>query len=214
MKPGGNGMKEIVKMALELLRELFKPKVDNKPEEEKDEKRLEYPLPPETTVYRKRSMVSYKGFQDRVKTRYWVCGASLNAITEYVLNDVLENKVEDFKILFPDFHRTAPAYAQLREYRKRKEQIYGDVVKNVKSSYNTIKKILQNRRFNVPEYLRLYRGIMFQNITIFDKEAFISFYDATGNGPKNITVYCTEGKDKALYERISWLFCDMWKSSR
>jgi hypothetical protein len=200
-------MVKIIEGAIEVLLYLFKPK------EPQEGKRLEYPLSRKTTVYRKRSMVSYKGFQDRVKNRYWVCGTSLNAIKEYVLNDVLENKVEDFKILFPDFHRTAPAYTQLREYRKREEQVYGDVVENIESSYSAITKILQNRRFKVSDHLRLYGGIMFQNITIFDEEAFISFYDATGNGPENITIYCTKGKDKELYERISWLFNDMWESS-
>jgi hypothetical protein len=68
-------------------------------------------------------MVNYQGFQDRVKNRYWVCGTSLNAIREHVLTDVLRNNVEDFKILFPDFHETSPAYTQLREYQKRPEQV-------------------------------------------------------------------------------------------
>jgi hypothetical protein len=156
-------------------------------------------------------MVSYWGFQGRVKSKYWVCGTSLNAIKEYILNDVLENGVSDFRILFPDFHRTAPAYTQLREYRKRKEQQYGDVVKNIKSSYQTIRDILEKRQMNVSDHLRLYPGILFQNITVFDEEAFISFYDATGNGLTNITIYCTSAKDKALYDRIAYLFGDMWK---
>jgi hypothetical protein len=36
----------------------------------------------------------------------------------------------------------------------------------------------------------------------------ISFYDGTDN----ITVYCTQDRDQALYGRISWLYSDMWKS--
>ncbi|MDR2053194.1 MAG: hypothetical protein LBP80_07255 [Treponema sp.] len=182
-------------------------------ETKKLERRLEYPLPRETAVYPRRSMVNYQGFQDRVKNRYWVCGTSLNAIREYVLTDVLRNNVEDFKILFPDFHETAPAYTQLREYQKRPEQVYGDVVENIKSTYRDIGKMLQGKQLKVSDHLRLYPGIMFQNITIFDDEAFVSFYDATGNGPDNITIYCTGAKDKALYDRLLWLFSDMWKVS-
>jgi hypothetical protein len=54
---------------------------------------------------------------------------------------------------------------------------------------------------------------MYQNITILDKTAFISFYDAKGIGDENLTIRCRrreKGREKTLYERIEQFFDIMW----
>jgi hypothetical protein len=50
---------------------------------------------------------------------------------------------------------------------------------------------------------------MYQNITIFDDTAYISFYDATGVGRHNITVLA-RGEKNYLYGQAMKLFFAMW----
>jgi hypothetical protein len=72
---------------------------------------------------------------------------------------------------------------------------------------------MNKRGIPLKDHLRLYPGIMFKNITIIDDHAFISFYDSTEYGDKNITILCGK-QNKALMKRIGGLFTDMWKRAK
>jgi hypothetical protein len=159
-----------------------------------------------------RSEIDFNRYGKKVSRTYCVCGTSLKTVHEEFINTLLERNI-DFKILLPDYDDKTVSYTQLGEYNKRKNQPYEDQVNVCENSYNAIKNALKNRGITLKDHLRLYPGIMFQNITIIDDHAFISFYDSTGYGDKNITIFCGK-QNKALMKRIEGLFTDMWERAK
>jgi hypothetical protein len=101
-------------------------------------------------------------------------------------------------------------YDKLRKDGESPSQLYTDQAEEAGKMYDTLKEILKGKGIAIKDRLRLYRGIMFQNITILDDHAFISFYDARGIGNDNITIYCNGKKNKRFMEQIKELFTDMW----
>jgi hypothetical protein len=86
-----------------------------------------------------------------------------------------------------------------------------DQVGYAKKTGGALYEYFDKHTINISEHLRLYSGVMYQNITIYDDTAYISFYDATGIGNKNITLRC-HGIKKPLYKRIKKLFENMWSA--
>jgi hypothetical protein len=170
--------------------------------------------PPETArVYPARSMVNFALYGGKIRHTFWVCGTSLKRVHEQFIDTVLAGKTTDFKIMLPDPGEKNLSGTQLRKYNKRKEQPYVDQVKECQEAYEAFKKALRNHNVPAGDHLRVYPGIMFQNITVFDDQAFISFYDAAGNGADNITIHCGQN-DTVLLGRIRNLFADMWENSK
>jgi hypothetical protein len=195
--------------------------------------------PDSPRVYPQRKTVSFKKYHNRARTQYWVCGTSLEILTKgELIHEIAGKNGLDFRILLPyasprpgscpclgscpwpspsscPCPKTASC-VQLEEYDKlRKEgkppsKLYTDQKEEAKGMHKTLKEILESKGITIKDHLRLYKGIMFQNITILDDDAFISFYDARGKGNDNITIYCNGKKDRTLMERIKWLFTDMW----
>ena len=91
--------------------------------------------------------------------------------------------------------------------------LIGDQVDLAKLAFekaNTI--VLEGKK--ISEILKTYSGIMYSNITIFDDDAFIAFYDCTGNGDFNLTIHFNRNINKTGYNLIEAEFLRMWNAPK
>jgi hypothetical protein len=153
-----------------------------------------------------------------VQKRYWVCGTTLDAVSQFVLGKILAKHIPDYRIILPDTTANTASRAQLKDMNKRTNPTTGsqslpDQVKAAKAAYKDMSAILMAHPVkDIRDHLRRYNGVMYQNITIYDDIAYVSFYDASGIGAKNITLCCQKEKTP-LFSRIEGFFEDMWKAS-
>jgi acetyltransferase-like isoleucine patch superfamily enzyme len=163
-------------------------------------------------ILEKRSFVDWGKYNSKVKSRYWVCGNTLAPVSENLLNDIFNKRsVLDCRILISDYHIGTTSHRQLSEYTVALPR---DQAGLAQDAYENIASYFSMRHFNPADHVRLYRGVMFQNITIYDDSAFISPYDRSGSGNNNITVYCNKKKNPVFFNFIENLFIDMWEDRR
>jgi hypothetical protein len=170
-------------------------------------------------VFIERADVLFNEHLNGVTDRFWACGTSLNKVADFALGKLLAKNQIDIKIVLPDFSKGGGSHAQLVDFNEKIKQppdgqALPDQVAAAKNAYDLMLKILAVARpkGNTGDRLRLYDGVMYQNITVFDDIAYISFYDASGIGDQNITLCCQKGRTP-LFSRIEGFFEDMWNAS-
>ena len=106
------------------------------------------------------------------------------------------------------------SFHQLDQYNKlTTTQLVNNQVEAAEESYKKLLacfKPIANGREN--DYIRLYNGIIYSNITIFDDDAFIAFYDSSGSGDNNITFHFNRHESEDGYRRIEEEFVKMWRA--
>jgi hypothetical protein len=154
-------------------------------------------------VYLNRDKIKFSEYA--AQKRLWVCGTSLVPIGNGLVKAAIENENEiDCKIILPDVSDAdAASYKQLLEYDQKGDLGIGQI--------QTAQTIYTKLQHFGSEHIRLYKGILYQNITLIDDTMFISFYDASGIGDKLITINCT-GASGQFKKKIETLFTDMWDS--
>jgi hypothetical protein len=165
-------------------------------------------------------IIDWDAFNNRVSSMYWACGTSLAPINDRSLIDkFIKRNVTNIKILLPHTDPRCCSCLQLLEYnrvhkvgRKQEEDAdscYNSLVKNIEMQINR-----GRLSGHIGRYLRRYHGTMYSNITISEKEAFISFYDQTGSGDENITLHASKILNTIGYERIKRDFLNMWNANK
>lgn len=165
------------------------------------------------SIYLKRTEIDWGPYNRKIRNLYWVCGTSLIAVAEHLLNSLIDGEVENIKIILPNTQAGCPSYNQLREFNKAHTSPAVDQIELANETYEKIAKTFESRGKTVTEHLRQYSGIMYSNITIYDEDAFISFYDRTGIGDKNITLHLHGEKAKG-YKLVKDSFKEMWVDSK
>jgi 8-oxo-dGTP diphosphatase len=161
-------------------------------------------------VLNNRSRINWSKYNDLVTERYWVCGNTLMAVPEQLVDLMYTKKnIRNCKIILSDYHDGTTSQRQLMEYDGAVPQNQALVASDV---YKKLSSYFASRGANPCDHIRLYKKTMFQNITIYDKEAFLSSYDRTGIGDNNITVFCSQTDNEALFTHAVNLFSDMWES--
>jgi hypothetical protein len=166
-------------------------------------------------LYLQRQEVHWIPFKVKVRTKYWVAGTSLVGVAERAVIEDLDRKgVKDIKLILPAIERHLSSFIQLDQYDKLvATPLVNNQVKVAGESYKKllacVKLITNGKEL---DHIRLYSGIMYSNITIFDDDAFIAFYDSTGVGDNNITLHFNQLESEVGYRRIEEEFMKMWNS--
>ncbi len=167
--------------------------------------------------YKKRSRVPWNAFSERASRRYWVCGTSLQSLVNQdiptgksLLASMIERNIEDMRIILPSTSDTDDnSYRQLHYYDQHYlEQSPQPQVAMAERVLKAIRSLLNKKN----KCVKVYQGIMFENITIYDDTAIISFYNVTGFGDGNLTLVF-EGKDTDGYKYAEAEFKEMWDKS-
>lgn len=165
------------------------------------------------SMYLKRTEIDWEPYNQKVSSLYWVCGTSLIAVAEHLLNSLVDKGVDNIKIILPNDEEGCPSYNQLVEFNNNPNPLIGNQIELAKKAYEEICKTLESREKELTEHLRKYSGTMYSNITIYDEDAFISFYDKAGIGDENITLQF-HGKQTEGYKLVKDLFKKMWRDSK
>lgn len=146
---------------------------------------------------------------------FWAVGTSLVGVAErHFVESFLKKGGIDIRIILPDVEGSTLSLHQLKEYDKNSPMVSRQVGAARSSYTKLLKKIRKVHAGDVGRYLRSYPGILYSNITIFDDDAFISFYDSVGLGDANLTVHFNRQTNTAGFDRVKEEFERMWKSSR
>lgn len=165
------------------------------------------------SVYLKRTEIDWKPFNDNVRFRYWACGTSLIPIADHVLVPLLDKEIKDIKIVLPNTKKGFTSYFQLKEFDRTQTGPVGGQINLAKATYDRIADTFEQRNITIKDHLRKYSGIMYSNITIYDEDALISFYDTTGIGDKNITMKF-HGMETEGYRLVKNEFERMWSANK
>lgn len=163
--------------------------------------------------YMQRKDIHWKPFNDRVSYRYWVCGTSLvGAIERKLAQRYLQAGIRDIKVILPKTQPQYSSYAQLESFSR-----FGDVlidqVSLAKSSFVKLESQMEPYVGELEAYLKKYGGVMYSNITIFDDDAFIAFYDCAGMGDSNFTLHFNREVNEEGYRFVENEFQRMWDAS-
>jgi 8-oxo-dGTP diphosphatase len=172
-----------------------------------------------STVWLTRQEIGWDQFNKKVSNRFWACGTSLMGVAERKLGlahrklvpEFFARGLKDIRILLPDTRASLPSTLQLKEYNKAADGPVVSQLHAAKESYKVLKsQISKLAAGRESDYLRTYKGIMYSNITIYDDDAFISFYDSTGLGDNNISLHFNRQGNEEGYERVAKDFERMW----
>jgi len=162
------------------------------------------------SVYLRRTSVNWEKYNKKTQNRYWVCGTSLVGVANNgVIERFLDARVYDLRVVLPETENGNLSRWQLQCFNKIKVGPFEKQVLLAKMSYQRIKQLFTSYGVVYAEHLRKYTGIMYSNITIYDNDAFISFYDPTGVGDNNITLHF-HGRESDEYHCVEELFLQMW----
>jgi 8-oxo-dGTP diphosphatase len=169
---------------------------------------------PAFKVYLNRKEIHWEKYNKAIYRRYWACGTSLIGVAE---NDLITRFIEkgavDIRVILPSVGKSFMSYLQLYQYDIIETRLVSQQVEAAEKSYELIDESVRTHTEKPSDKLRLYGGVMYYNITIYDDDAFISFYDAYGVGDSNITLYCNKTTNDIGYKKIERLFMDMWNVS-
>lgn len=166
-----------------------------------------------SNIFIKRQQIHWIPYNNTIQTRYWASGTSLVGVAERNLIQVFYNKgVKDIKIILPATARCLSSFNQLDQYNKLvTTQLVNNQVEEAEVSYKKLLLCLNHiSNGRERDFIRLYSGIMYSNITIFDDDAFIAFYDRTGVGDNGITIHFNRKLNKLGYHRVEEEFMNMW----
>jgi hypothetical protein len=172
------------------------------------------PLPEKSqSIYLTRTEIDWTPYNKRANNMslFWVCGTSLVEVAQNTLDLLISNGVGDIKIILPNTEKDTLSYDQLADFDKN-DFLLDKQIKLAERAYDRIGKTLKNRQKVPHDHLRRYSGIMYSNITIYDEDAFIAFYDTAGVGDENITLRFHGSRSKG-YQRVRALFEKMWGKS-
>lgn len=161
-------------------------------------------------VYLKRTDINWDKYNEKTQNRYWVCGTSLIGVANNgVIERLLNNCVYDIRVVLPETKQGSLSRKQLQYFNKVKAGPIELQVPLAERSYQRIEELFMKHTVSVDDHLRKYAGIMYSNITICDNDAFISFYNPTGVGDRNITLHFQDHQSKG-YKQVEELFLQMW----
>ena len=164
--------------------------------------------------YQKREDIHWKPFNDRVQNRFWVCGTSLVGVSERTfLKEYLDRSV-DVRMVLPDPHQSYLSYQQLVQFNKFAEHYKGKTAIVVDEQVDLARKVYHILKSKVParteQYLRLYPGIMYSNITLFDDDAIIAYYNDSGVGDNCFSLQFNKKINPSGYRAVEEEFLRMW----
>jgi 8-oxo-dGTP diphosphatase len=167
------------------------------------------------SIYLQRQLIHWIPYNDKIQTRYWASGTSLLGVVERnLIQDFYKKGIRDIKIILPATEPCMSSFHQLHQYDKLvKTTLVNNQVEEAEKSYKKLLACLNtisNRSDR--DFIRLYRGIMYANITIFDDDAFIAFYDTTGIGDNSITIHFNRKTNERGYQQVEQEFMNMWKA--
>ena len=142
--------------------------------------------------YLNRKLIHWQPYNENASNRFWACGTSLIGVSERgLIQSFINKRLKDIKILLPNIKECFSSFQQLYLYDKLEEsELVVNQVYAANESYKRLYAIIdRSAKGNTEDYIRLYSRIMYSNITIFDDDAFISFYDSTGIGDNNTTLH-------------------------
>jgi 8-oxo-dGTP diphosphatase len=159
-------------------------------------------------IYLSRKEIHWEPYNLKVSARFWAAGTTLVAVGERHWVEEFCRAGVDVKLILPSFESHHISYSQLMQY-DRFELVY-DQVEAARKSYKLLAKKLAQFERPLEEYLRRYSGIMYANITIFDRDAFIAYYDTTGVGDSSVTLHFDKDHDELGYRKVEQEFLRMW----
>ena len=165
--------------------------------------------------YQQRHRVQWSQFNEQTRHRFWVAGTSLVAVVEReIVPNCVSQGVDDIRLVLPATDAQTLSYHQLHHYDL---QPGANLVHNQIDAADDAFSKLQSqisKLFSADEHrhLRRYSGIMYSNITIFDDDAFIAFYDTSGLGDGNITIHFNAESNPAGFRYVEIEFLRMWES--
>ena len=163
-------------------------------------------------LYLNRKEVHWPQYNEKVSRRFWACGTSLIGVFEReLIRKYFNNGVRDIKILLPNTDNPYLSYEQLEKYNRVESGLVGNQVDLAKVAFEMFETITLSG-MEKSEFLKKYSGIMFSNITIFDDDAFISFYDYRGIGDSNFTLHFDRNLNKIGYDLVESEFLRMWNA--
>jgi hypothetical protein len=143
-----------------------------------------------TGVYIKRKLIHWEPYNENISSQFWASGTSLIGVAENKLLTKFWNKgIRNIRIILPNPEPSFMSYWQLHQYDNIGAELVYSQIYAARRSYITLKKELNGLTRMTSGYIKHYGGIMFNNITIYDDDAFISFYDTKGIGDINITLH-------------------------
>ncbi len=168
----------------------------------------------EHELYLHRKDIHWKSFNEKVSYRYWACGTSLVGVVERgLIQKYLGAGIRDIKVILPHTDNSYSSYEQLEQFNKFPDRdLVADQVELAKVSFDRLRAHIQSYEKQTESYLRKYGGTMYSNITIFDDDAFISFYDCTGVGDSNFALHFNKSTNEQGYHLVEEEFLRMWNA--
>jgi 8-oxo-dGTP pyrophosphatase MutT (NUDIX family) len=165
-------------------------------------------------VFLKRQEVPWAEYNERVTNRFWAAGTSLIEVAERgVIGQLAKKGARDIRVVLPATASCFASFIQLVEYDRR-DCLHQEQVQAAARSYQKCSEAVRALpRIDPKDVLRLYSGVMYCNITIFDDDAFMSFYDSVGVGDDNITLHFHRDRNAEGYQRAEKEFLNMWEAS-
>jgi 8-oxo-dGTP diphosphatase len=167
-------------------------------------KRLDHEL------FLKRQDIHWPMYNEGVSHKYWACGTSLVGVIERgLIQNYFSKGLKDIKLILPNTDKSYASYDQLDAYNK-----FGhgyDQVNLAKESFEKCRRSIPGGIDHIDDHLRIYGGVMYSNITIFDDRAFIAFYNSTGIGDTNVTLCFNRGDNEQGYHLVEEEFLRMWQ---
>lgn len=165
-------------------------------------------------LFLNRKEIHWAPYNEKVSNRYWACGTSLIGVFEFGLVQKFANAgVRDIKIILPNTDKSYVSFEQLDKFNQLNIGLIENQVDLAKLAFEKFETITL-ATMEVSEILKKYGGIMFSNITIFDDNAFIAFYDCTGSGGSNFTLHFNKNTNKTGYNFVEAEFLRMWDSKK
>lgn len=165
-------------------------------------------------LYMHREEIYWPQYNKAVSYRFWACGTSLiGAFERGLIPEYLNKGVKDIKVILPSADSFYASYEQLEKYDQAHFGLVDsqiDLAKKCFDKFETLVPLLGNS--GAPRVLKKYGGIMYSNITIFDDDAFIAFYDSTGKGDASFALHFNKNVNKTGYALVEAEFLRMWNT--
>ncbi len=189
------------------------PKIGQRPNRNQlDNLNRQAPNVSDYELYMNRKEIHWTPYNDKVSSRYWACGTSLIGVFEFgLIQKYASAGVRDIKVILPDTDNSYISFEQLDKYNRMNIGLIENQIDLAKLAFEKFETIILTNG-NISEILKKYSGIMFSNITVFDDDAFISFYDCTGSGGLNFTLHFNKNINKTGYNLVETEFLRMWST--
>jgi hypothetical protein len=159
--------------------------------------------------FNERTDVKWRDFDTQTRKRFWACGTTLRQLAEHrdILSGLIKRNIQ-IKIILPSTSELENSFRQLREFD---ENLPHDQIESARRCLEMIFSHLSPDE-NQNAKVKLYKGIMYENITIYDNTALVAFYNMTGVGDRSWTLQF-EGLGSKGLQYAENEFKRMWKAS-